>query len=192
MGQGGGEVSGTVHVALLRGINVGGNNRLPMGTLREVLAGLGLSDVRTYLNTGNALFTCPPTDHVALAGRIEAAIEAAVGFRPRVLVRSGEDIRAIAALIPADWTQDQHVRTDVVYLLDGVSPEEVVNDLAPRPGVENVLLAPGAVIWMVARRDATRSRLQGLTATPHYARATIRNANTARKLADLVAEGAVG
>lgn len=185
-------VGAGVHVALLRGINVGGNNLLPMASLRALLADLGLGAVRTYLNSGNALFTCAPIDHMLLAERIEGAIEAAAGFRPRVLVRSGEDIRAIAELIPAEWTQDQEMRTDVLYLLDGVPPEEVVRDLAPRPGIEHVRLGVGAVIWMVARRDATRSRLQGITATAHYPRVTIRNVNTARRLAALAAEMADG
>ena len=81
------------HVALLRGINVGRNRRLAMADLRALLAGLGLRDVTTHLNSGNALFSS--TDGgPALETAIEAAIDGRFGMPVRVLVRSREEIDA--------------------------------------------------------------------------------------------------
>jgi len=181
-----------IHVALLRGINVGGNNALPMGDLRRICQELGLLDPVTYINTGNVVFAAGPTDHLALADRMESAIESEFGFRPRVLVRSGADIEAIAAAIPADWTNGPQMKADVVYLLDGVDPAAASAQLEPQDGLDHVVLAPGAFGWMVARADATRSGLQRILGTPLYRQSTVRNVNTARRLAALVAQHSGG
>ena len=77
-------------IALLRGINVGGRNTLRMSALQETLRGLGSSRVRTYLQSGNAVFDAPEDDAVALAKRIEDSIETRQGFRPRTLILSGD------------------------------------------------------------------------------------------------------
>lgn len=76
-------------VALLRGINVGGANRLPMAELRKLLERLGLEGVRTYIQSGNVVFgSANDNTPGALGERIEATIEKHHGFRPRVLVLS--------------------------------------------------------------------------------------------------------
>jgi len=78
----------------LRGINVGGANRLPMAELRDELEGLGMASVRTYIQSGNVVFDAPDADTAeALAGRIGVTIEARHGFRPRVLVLSAMRFR---------------------------------------------------------------------------------------------------
>lgn len=177
-----------IHVALLRGINVGGNRTVPMADLRSLCTVVGFEDPATYINSGNVVFSCPPADHVELAGRLEDALESRFGFRPRVLVRSGEDVVEIARAIPDGWTNGSEMKADVVYLLDGVEPTAAIAQLGPRPGIEHVIAAPGAFVWMVARSDATRSRLNGIVGTDLYRQATVRNVNTARKLAALVAE----
>lgn len=71
------------HVALLRGVNVGGRNKVPMADLRKVLTSLGYTDVATYVQSGNAVFTTERTDTGALAAAIERAIAENVGVRRR-------------------------------------------------------------------------------------------------------------
>lgn len=80
-------------IALLRGINVGGANRLPMAELRKELEDIGLDDVQTYIQTGNIVFGSDAEDEAALAGQIAATIEDAHGFRPRVLLLSAGRLR---------------------------------------------------------------------------------------------------
>lgn len=177
-----------IHVALLRGINVGGKHKVPMARLRTLCAELGLGQVETYINSGNVVFEDEDEDEAALAARLEAAIEQEFGFAARALVRTGADVVAIAAAIPTDWANDDTMKTDVVYLLDGVDPAEASAQLRPRDGIDTVRLAEGAVIWMVARGDAARSGLQNILGTPLYQQATVRNVNTARKLAGMVSQ----
>lgn len=175
-----------IHVALLRGINVGGNNTVPMARLRELCEGLGWADVATYINSGNVVFAADGGDHLALADALTGAIDSSLGVRCRVLVKSGADVAAVAAAIPASWANDADQKCDVVYLLDGLDPAAASAGLAPTQGIDTVLHGPGAILWRTARSDASRSGLHRMIGTPLYQQATVRNVNTARKLADLV------
>jgi uncharacterized protein (DUF1697 family) len=86
------------HVALLRGINVGGNNKVPMAELREVVASLGHTGVSTYIQSGNVLFTAQEgaaADAPALAAGLEQAIERAFGLRLRVVVLSRAELAQV-------------------------------------------------------------------------------------------------
>jgi uncharacterized protein (DUF1697 family) len=88
-------------VALLRGINVGGNKRVPMVDLRDLLVGLGYTDVATLLQSGNAVFTSPGRRAASAVRRsIEQAIEARFGFPVRVLVRTSGQLAATVASNP--------------------------------------------------------------------------------------------
>jgi uncharacterized protein (DUF1697 family) len=80
------------HVALLRGINVGGHNKVAMADLREVMTALGHTGVVTYIQSGNAVFTTDQTDTAALASALEQAVADALGVRPAVVVLSREDL----------------------------------------------------------------------------------------------------
>src|SRR5215472_18783581 len=82
------------HIALLRGINVGGRNKVAMADLRDVVTSLGHTDVVTYIQSGNVVFTAtePEPDSIALADGLEQAIAAALGVRPAVVVLSREDL----------------------------------------------------------------------------------------------------
>jgi uncharacterized protein (DUF1697 family) len=86
-------------IALLRGINVGGRNMLPMVGLRELCAGLGWTDVRTYIQSGNVVF-----DAAGKAPALEAALEKAIvgkfGFAPAVIVRSAAQLKSLAGANP--------------------------------------------------------------------------------------------
>ena len=78
------------HLALLRGINVGGKNRLPMETLRGLFATAGCTDVETYIQSGNVVFHAPARKLKTLAGELQAAIEAGLGLKVPVVLRSGD------------------------------------------------------------------------------------------------------
>jgi uncharacterized protein (DUF1697 family) len=97
-------------VALLRGINVGGHNKVPMARLREVLEAVGFEDVRTYVQSGNVALTAPGRSHAKVGRKIEAAIEEAFGFDVTVVMRTRDEL---AALVADDPLGD--VATDPTY-----------------------------------------------------------------------------
>ena len=80
------------HIALLRGINVGGRNKVAMADLRAVVAGLGHADVVTYIQSGNVVFTSGESDAEALATALEEAIAGGLGVKPAVVVLSRDDL----------------------------------------------------------------------------------------------------
>lgn len=87
----------TTYAALLRGVNVGGQKRVPMGELRTLLSGLGWSGVRTYLQSGNAIFT---TDEPDPGPKLEWALAEQFGFQVSCLLRTAEELRLIADACP--------------------------------------------------------------------------------------------
>src|SRR5579859_1142721 len=140
------------HIALLRGINVGGRNKVAMADLREVMASLGHTDVVTYIQSGNVVFTTAVTDTAALAGALEEAIAGALGVRPAVVVLSR-----------AEFAQAVH---DNPYA-DEVDPKRVhaVFFVQTPPGLADAIEA-------AERRDAERggrgsARLVGRTLFVH-------------------------
>jgi len=85
------------YIALLRGINVGGNRMLPMKELKALLEKAGCVDVRTYIQSGNVVFRSSVSDAARLARRLSAAISASCGFEPRVLVLTCGEVESAAA-----------------------------------------------------------------------------------------------
>ena len=83
-----------VLVSFLRGVNVGGSHKIKMDALRALYASLGLRHVTTFIQSGNVVFVAPARDVSKLAGKIEEAIEKAVGFRPDVVLRTVPELRA--------------------------------------------------------------------------------------------------
>ncbi len=177
------------YVALLRGVNVGGNHPVPKKEFQAVLEDLGFTEVVIYLNSGNAVFASdiPPT-----AAEIQVALETHFGFGIPTLVLSGEQIQKIAAAIPSSWANDppspdkSGQKSDVLYLFDELNVPDILTKLGYRPEIETMLYVNGAVLANVTRINQTRYSLLKLAGTPQYKQMTIRNINTARKLAELV------
>lgn len=90
----------TVAIALVRGINIAGHNTIRMEALRNLHESLGLSDVGTYVQSGNVVFRTRLRNPARLARRIEDAIERSHGFRPTVFVRTAAELKAAAARNP--------------------------------------------------------------------------------------------
>lgn len=175
------------HLALLRGINVGGGNRVPMASLRESIRATGMTDVSTYINSGNVLFTAQEgADPAGLAAGIEAQLAQDFGFAITVLVLPGATLETIARAIPADWTNDANIKSDVLFLLPELHGPEALAHFPLRAGVDEAIYESGAVIWRVDRKDQPRSGLLSIVGTPLYRRCTVRNVNTVRKLATLI------
>jgi uncharacterized protein (DUF1697 family) len=85
------------HIALLRGINVGGRNRVAMADLREVVLGLGYTDVATYIQSGNVVFTSEEADTAMIAAALEGAIAEHLGVRPKVVVLTHAELARVVA-----------------------------------------------------------------------------------------------
>jgi uncharacterized protein (DUF1697 family) len=175
-----------IYVALLRGINVGGNRAVSMKTLKAVFEEAGMTDVRTYINSGNVVFSSKQRSSDRIAAVLEKAIEKQFGFAVDVLVVSAARLEKIVAAIPANWTNDEAMRCDVIFLWGDVDRRTILDELPVREGIDTVRYTPGALIWRIDRHNINKSRMAKLVGTALYKRMTIRNCNTARKLLELI------
>ena len=175
-----------IYVALLRGINVGGKNKVDMTELRRAFEGAGMTRVTTYINSGNVVLSSRMRNQDKLAARLEEAIEQRFGFAVRVLVRDLDSMRKVVAALPDDWVNDKAMRCDVMFLWDEVDVPETLDGMTIKDGVDDVLHAAGAIIWRVDKGKLNRSGMSRMIGTPVYKQMTVRNSTTTRKLLELM------
>ncbi|MGO4732288.1 DUF1697 domain-containing protein [Paenibacillus sp. 2KB_22] len=174
-----------IYVALLRGINVGGNNKINMKQLKETFEQAGMLDVVTYINSGNIIFA----DHQERADAnreislvLEKAIAADFGLQIRVMVRNMDEIQSVIEAIPEEWTNDDTAKSDVMFLWDEVNEPSVLDQLPIKPEIGTLIYVPGAILYSVSREDASKSGMNKLVGSKVYAYMTVRNVNTTRKI----------
>jgi uncharacterized protein (DUF1697 family) len=189
------------HAALLRGINVGGHNKLPMADLRAIVAGLGFSDVATYIQSGNVVFGCTDTDTdtdtdtASLAGALERAIAAASAVRPAVVVVSREELRSVVADNPYPEETDPK-RLHVVFHREPIPAATVAavreaEQLARTKGSRDEATVIGSSLYLHTPDGLGRSVLADLLARPAVSRdvvTTTRNWATVQRLVALLDE----
>ena len=173
------------YVAFLRGVNVGGKGIVAMAAVKEALVALGLSDVRTYINSGNVIFSTRASDAQRLTARIEKALEQHTGMAIKVLVMDHKTLKKMVDAIPRSWVDDKTMRTYVLLLWKELDDRSILGRLPIKPGVDELKYTPGAVVWRVDREDVGKSQMSKLVGTPLYKKITIRSANTMRKLNEL-------
>jgi uncharacterized protein (DUF1697 family) len=158
-----------------------------MAALRTSVESLGFTDVRTFINSGNVLFSARRSESQVLAGRIEDAIKKATGLSLGVLVLSRARLKTIVEAIPDTWDNNKLTKCDVMLLWKAIDDRKILNQLPAEAGIDQVRYTPGAVIWRVRREDAARSRMNRIVGSPIYKQMTIRNPTTIRKLFGLMA-----
>lgn len=172
------------YVALLRGINVGGKALVSMAKLKETFERLKLKDVRTYINSGNVVFTGGGSDRARLRGRIEKAITEDFGLEVTVVLRDTAELKKIIDALPSTWQNGDKFKCDV-FFSDEFRSAKSVEQLPLTPGVEEVKFLPGAILCRIPRAKQSKSRLTRLVGTDLYRSMTARNVNTVRKLYEL-------
>ncbi len=171
-----------VFVALLRGINVGGNSRVEMSRLKTLFESLGFTDVKTYINSGNVIFSSREQDQKKLCSQIEKAIEGEFGSAVPTIIKSADQLKVIAEAIPEDWQNNSDMKCDVMFLWDEVDSPKTIELLNLNPELEDFKYVPGAIIWRIDRDKVANSKVLKMIGTPIYKKVTIRNCNTVQRL----------
>jgi uncharacterized protein (DUF1697 family) len=171
-----------IYVALLRGINVGGNNMISMKALKASFERLGFKDVSTYINSGNILFKTRIADARKLETRIEKMLVVEYELGCKVVVRSAGEIARLIEQLPASWNDDKAWRYNVIFLRHAIDSKDIVNAFNPEKDIEHVLYVPGTLLWWARAADADRTAMQKPGNKKLLREMTVRNANTTRKL----------
>ncbi|WP_145332398.1 DUF1697 domain-containing protein [Paenibacillus xylanexedens] len=174
-----------IYVALLRGINVGGNNKIGMKQLKETFEQAGMHKVVTYINSGNIIFADyedRSDAHAELSALLEQAIAADFGLQIKVLVRDMDEMTSVMQALPSHWTNDDQAKSDVLFLWEEINDIDILDKLPLKPGIGELVYVPGALLYSVGREEATRSGMNKLAGSKIYSYMTVRNVNTTRKI----------
>jgi uncharacterized protein (DUF1697 family) len=180
----------TTYLVLLRGINVGGKNKVPMAPLRELLEELGYREVATYIASGNVILRSD-----SAPGEIKRQIEEALPRRFRldselisVLVLTHAQLRAVVDGKPKGFgEQPGKYHSDAIFLI-GIDAATAMEVFDPRPGVDRVWPGEGVIYSQRLSAQRTRSRLNKAISTPAYKSMTIRSWSTTQVLLERMGE----
>lgn len=172
------------YVALLRGVNVGGKNKIAMSDLKVCLEKLAFTEVSTLLNSGSAVFASAENDSKKLAAQIEKALIDNFHFDSeliRVLVLSQPQLRAAIESAPQGFGTKPDYHSDVAFLIEG-SAEDIVQEFVCNPAVDTVWAGEGAIFYQRLSSQLTKSRIGKIIGKPFYKLMTIRTWNTVNRL----------
>jgi uncharacterized protein (DUF1697 family) len=178
------------YVILIRGINIGGKNKVPMASLKQSLEELGCSQVSTYIASGNLIVESSKRPE-ELKKQIEAALPKAFMLDSEivnVLVLTQKELHAVIENKPKGFgEQPEKYHSDAIFLM-GIDAAEAMQVFNPREGVDTVWPGDGVIYSQRLSAQRTKSRLNKIVGTPAYQSMTIRNWNTTTKLLALLEE----
>ena len=182
--------SKNIFVALLRGVNVGGNNMISMKALKECFEAIGFTEVSTYINSGNVIFNTKEADPRKLERKIEQMLVKDFQLDSKVVVRSLAEMEKLVKSLPATWNDPSRWRYYVIFLRHSIDSENILEGLTAAADVEEIVYRPGTLLWSALISELTRSKIQKLLSKKIYQDITIRNLNTTNKLHQLMTKAA--
>lgn len=178
----------TVAIALLRGVNVGGANKISMDALREICHSLKLRNPQTYIQSGNVVFGTTERDLARVGKRIEDAIEKSLGFRPHVILRTPSELREVLASNPfRARTGLDPAKLVVSFFADVLSAEVQGKVLGIGVGPEELHIN-GRELYVYFPDGMGRSKLPPVLDRTLKLPVTARNWNTVAKLLAMAEE----
>ncbi len=171
-----------VFVALLRGVNVGGNNMISMSSLKKSFESMGFKQVTTYINSGNIIFKTKEGDTRKLERKIEQMLLRDYQLESKVVVRSLSEMEKLVTSLPRSWNDDSRWRYNVIFLRHSIDSEKILDELQTKTGVEQVEYRPGTLLWSAQASELNQTSLPKLSSRKIFQDMTVRNLNTTRKL----------
>jgi uncharacterized protein (DUF1697 family) len=173
----------------MRGINVGGKNRLPMKDLAAIFEQAGCTDVRTYIQSGNVVFAAAPSAAGAVPARVQREVEAAFGIRSPVITRTARELASVLRAVPFSGAAADESRLHVAFLAGKPTPARAAS-LDPQRSPGDTFQLVGREVYLslpngVARTKLTNDYLDSTLGTV----STVRNWRTVTRLAGMLGVG---
>ncbi len=173
----------TTHLVLLRGVNVGTRNRVPMADLRELLTGLGYSDVRTLLNSGNAVVTTETSAPSTVAAEVNAAIRQRFGLSITTIVRSREQVSRVIEHNPMPEREEEDPARFHIGFCDPPAANDALDGVDLSPLGDDIVEVDDGTLYVWFAHGVQSSKVPRVLAAARLGDSvTLRNANTVRKL----------
>lgn len=177
----------TQYLALLRGINVGGNNIIKMADLKACFENMGFTEVVTYIQSGNVLFRSAEKDKTKLTRKIEQVLSERFSYKSRLVVVARKELKKVVVEAPKGFGKelDKH-RYDVIFLKEPLTSGEAMKNVSIKEGVDNAYAGASVLYFSRLISKASQSHLTKIIKLPVYQNMTIRNWNTTTKLLALM------
>lgn len=176
------------YVALLRGINVGGNNKIKMADLKAAVEKAGYTNVITLIQSGNVIFDSAISDQEKLAKHLEQVIQKTFRIVSRVVIRSFPQMKKVIAGTPASWKNDD-IRKYVAFIKEPMTASAAAKQIPVREGVDILDVGDGVLYMATKMEGLTKSGYTKIVGTKIYQDMTMRNYNTTLKILALMSKG---
>ncbi len=175
------------YIALLRGINVGGNNIIKMSDLKACFEDMGFGSVATYIQSGNIVFESDHVELETIEDKIRNGLYQNFSYNGTVVLISSHDLQRVIADAPEDFGTDyDRYKYDVLYLKKPLTAREALEDIPVKESVDDAFAGPGVVYYRRSVEHLSKSRLNKLPSMPVYQNITIRNWKTSNKILEMV------
>ena len=172
------------YIAFLRGVNISGKNKVPMAELRKDFERLDFGEVKTYLNSGNVVFSSDEDNAERLTKQIERMIKNQFDLDIPVFVISREKLADILRNAPDLWgTENKEIYDNLIFIMPPATFAEVYREIGePKEELEKIKDYKEVIFWSFSRKDYQRTNWWSKTASANISsKLTIRAANTVRK-----------
>lgn len=175
----------TDYIAFLRGINISGKNKVPMAELKAIFEELGFSGVKTFLNSGNVVFSAAEGSDEVVCQNIKTALGGKFEFEIPVVVIKKCDLEDVVAHAPDWWNTGHKAYYDnLIFIMAGVTAEKVCAACGePKAEIEKIQVYKNVIFWTYTLKDYQKSAWWKKTATTEIKdNITIRTAGTVKKI----------
>lgn len=176
------------YIAFLRGVNISGKNKIVMAELKKGFEEIGFREVKTYLNSGNVIFSGDEDNIGCFKNKIETMIRKRFGLDIPVFVILKEELKDILQNAPDWWgNENKEIYDNIIFIMPPITFVQVFNEIGePKKELEKIKDYKEAVFWSFSRKDYQKTNWWSKTVSADIShKLTIRTANTVRKLNEL-------
>lgn len=173
------------YIALLRGINISGKNKVQMAELKKGFENLAFEEVKTYLNSGNIIFSSNEDDIEKFTNQIKGMIKKRFNLDIPVFIISKEALADILQNTPEWWgTNNDEIYDNLIFIMPPTKFSDVYSEIGePKIELEKIQSYKQVIFWSFSRKDYQKTNWWSKTASSKISdRITIRTANTVRKI----------
>jgi len=174
------------YIALLRGINVGGKNKVSMHDLKNYFENAGFINTRTYINSGNVIFDSEQQSIIDLSNNCHDILENKFDFPIGLALIDVHTLKEALEHVPDWWGDDPNSKHNAIFVIQPATAEKIIEDAGKiKPEYEQLYAYKEIIFWSAPLKTFSRTRWSKIVGTKAYQYITIRNANTTKKLLEL-------
>ncbi len=176
----------TRYIALLRGINISGKHKISMTELKKEFENIGFTEIKTYLNSGNVIFSSSKTNKENITRQLETMLKDRFDFDIPIVVIPKEQLKDILHNAPEWWgNEDKEIYDNLIFIIPPTTFTDIFNKIGePKYELEKIKNYKNAIFWSFSRKDYQKTNWWPKTANASIRNSlTIRTANTVKKIA---------